>query len=382
MSDKIDETIDMIKQLHKDTLFSCKIPPSKEPFKLKLETSNEKGEKKNEELIKRIIDVRANFRSRYLLNYFILPGKSKFSNKEFSNKSLYFDKLKKIYKDDDLNELNSLLIFITQYIKEGNEITFLNRDSSSISTYSFTVINHLLKNIGKRNRYISLQNGSNAVLKRDKYDIVIRSNITSLKDVFFISKEIGFKIDYLKLSNTTYMSLKDRVRIEEFYHKRLIYTFLLALLLQKQGGTLSLLVMTFEEKITQDILYLLSHFYKEVTIKNNNLALPISMGMEVICIGFKGVSKEELEDIFKIVKEGEGAGRITSILSNKYPKYICASQHIKYLKHNLESMIKLDKTIHSLSPSTFAQFNKKILKITFDYMERWYKKYYFSHITI
>lgn len=172
------------------------------------------------------------------------------------------------------------------------------------------------------------------------------------------------------------MSSENRVKIEEYYHKRLLYTLLLGLTLQKEGGTMSLLVMTFEEKITNDVIYILSCCYNSVIVQNNRNGNPLSFGITIICIDFKGIDNTDLEKLYTEMKISENTSYITSIISNKYNQTDCSKKHFEYISNKYKDMNNIYNKINKLDDINKDKLSRELLPIQYSLMVKWYDQYY------
>lgn len=375
IQEEIKNITDMIIQFHHMMKYSCEIKlcNKKEKVKIGFITSSKSEGNKNERLIKNMMKLRDEYRSKYLLNYFLLAGKSIYSNSNNSNKKKYIDQYDKMYKENFKNQQNNLIEFLYKYINTNEKITFLNCDPSN--KYN-DLLTKRFKLIHKDNIYISIYKGNNQLVKKSKNTILIKSDLLSTEDILFVSKNIGKKIKYLMLSNSTHMSLSDRIKIEETYHKRALYTLLLALTLQEKGGSLFLLLMTFEERITNDILYLLSCYYDSVIITRTENVSPLSLGVHVICEGFKDIPKKELTQLYTEMKRCENVPYITRIITNRYKTTNCAKLHIEYLETLYKEMNKIHKKIEKLNDNEKNMLKRELLPLQYSLMVKWYNKYY------
>lgn len=368
----IKDTIYRIFILNKEDHYKCEIPTAKDKPKIGLNSnsnsssvsSNSKGVK---QLTEKLKTVKSKFKSKYLLNHLLLPGKNILGEDS--------PLLKKAVR----NYSNQVIYFISNNIaKKSNSkkaFSFLNR--SYLKEGVNDQLSDMISSLNKDSTYISLNVGANKLVKKKDNQLIINSPLLSETDVIFVSDKIGKKVEYLFLTNTVDMSESDKADMESFYLTRFFYLTLLALTLQEKGGTVEFNIITFSQKGTQDLIYLLSYYYKSVTIENKNITNPLSLSLRLLCKDFKGVDKGELAELYKL-KVGH-ADHISSFLSNKYNNIAtCDKQFIDHIKKNISAEEGILKQLDKMDKEEKRTFENKLMHLQFNFMNNWFDNYYFS----
>ena len=185
------------------------------------------------------------------------------------------------------------------------------------------------------------------------YDLNISSNniISKYKTKLYNITEIDYAITkfntkmhlmVMALVSNNLMKI-DRYLYEKYYTQQLFYCIIFVLQLLKKNGTCIILSFSFFTEISIELLYILKKFFKKLIFTKYTTAKTTTTTTKIIASRFKGIPKEELDELLKIAKE-------ISIYNNKYDDY---DKNYKFIK----SILDIDKT-----DKEYKSFRAEVIK--------------------
>jgi 23S rRNA U2552 (ribose-2'-O)-methylase RlmE/FtsJ len=189
--------------------------------------------------------------------------------------------------------------------------------------------------------------------------------------------EGGKKIDIVTADGGYSISVEDE-NLKEQIHFPLFYNeAICALSIQKKGGCFILKIYDMFTLPTCQLFALLSIYYKEVFITKPLTSRPANSERYVVCLGFKGITKKELNKLHKTsLSISNNAIRYKSVLTNgKYEKtkrgsFISSIFKNEYCNNDIKSQIQdhnnefipsqIDNISHILSLISDMNRNERI----------------------
>ena len=155
---------------------------------------------------------------------------------------------------------------------------------------------------------------------------------TRLHNIFEINETISkfntkMHLMGMSLTSGNLYNKIDRYLYEKYYTQQLLYCIIFVLQLLKKNGTCILISFSFFTEITIELLYILKKYFKKLVFtKYNTSGNMISSTTKIIASRFKGISKDELDELFKIAEE-------ISTHNNKYDDY---NNNYKFINNILD----------------------------------------------
>ena len=204
------------------------------------------------------------------------------------------------------NNLNNAVIENICYVSNNkllknisDEITFLN--ISQTPNHSNNIIKTFLKlkfNIKKLNYYDINRASYKSKNNRSK---VFFSEFKNINDVYNISKKLDHKLDFFMGGLQWDIAKKcDMQYREQYYYTGFFNLIYFALSSQNKGGLSIFGTFSLMTEPTMQLLWILKKYYENITITMYDVTVINSFSNKIICSGFKGISKKELINLFKI----------------------------------------------------------------------------------
>ena len=172
-------------------------------------------------------------------------------------------------------------------------------------------------------------------------------NITEIKQCI---KDLNTKMDFMVMilfTSNLYKYSKKYLR-EIYYSLQFFYCILFIFSLLKKNGTCIIISFSFYTEISIELLYILKKFFKKLILTKYTVENSTSTNTKIIASRFKGISKDELDELFKIGEE----------LSSNNKKYDSYDNKYKFIK----SILDIDKT-----SSMYKLFRAHIIKFNIEY---------------
>jgi predicted O-methyltransferase YrrM len=316
------------------------------------------------------------------------------------NKSLITNLIS--YLDNNLNNAvieNICYVSNNKLLKiKSNEMTFLN--ISQTPEHKNKLIKFFLEskfNLKKLNYYDlnlasfkSNNNNSN----------VIFSELKNIKDIKIVCDKISKKIDFF--IGSLYLNVFDK-KIETKFQEQYFYIDFLNLIYfilncQNKGGIAIIGTFLLMTEVSIQLLWILKKFYKKITLTLYDTTVINTFSNKIICEGFKGCSKKDIDEIYKIYENINNKNtifieNIIDISNNELKIYNEFKN--KIAKYNIEryNLLKNNQKIindliyfnnkEDLSKSKRENMTNKIFTVQLRYLIGWINKYsVFDNINI
>ena len=193
------------------------------------------------------------------------------------------------------NNMNFLNCTFSYHSNNKSVKTTITKIYPNINTLNYYDLNISTENLHSKYR-TKLYNISEINNTINKLDTKMHLMIMSL-----ISEDLYNKID--------------RYLYEKYYTQQLFYSIIFVLRLLKKNGTCILLSFSLFTEINIELLFILKKFFKKLILtKYNSAPNMTTTPTKIIASRFNGISKEELDELFKIAEE-------LSTYNNKYDDY-------------------------------------------------------------
>ena len=231
------------------------------------------------------------------------------------------DKIFELINLDDKLKKNNLIIKLIDFLDN-------NLNNSVIENICYISNNNLLKNISNKISFLNISqtvDHSNNIIKKfikskfnikkiDYHDInllsyksknnksnVFFSEFKNINEIVIISKKINNKLDIFMGSLLYDIVKKVETKFQEQYYYIAFFNLIyFALSTQNKGGISIFGTFFLMTEPTIQLLWILKKYYKNVIITMADVNVINSFTNKIICSGFKGISKKELDEIFKI----------------------------------------------------------------------------------
>ena len=299
------------------------------------------------------------------------------------------------------NNLNNAVIENICYVSNkqllkniSDELSFLN--ISQTPNHSNNIIKTFLKskfNIKKLNYYDINRASYKSKNNRSK---VFFSEFKDINEVYKILKKLDSKLDFFMGGLQWDIAKKyDMQYREQYYYTGFFNLIYFALSSQNKGGLSIFGTFSLMTEPTIQLLWILKKYYENITITMYDVTVINSFSNKIICSGFKGISKKELINLFKIglniydkVKSFNNTNFIIQNIidinnndkkeynnfKNKITKYNKERYNLfKYNQVIINDLINLDN--NSLSKSKKSMIINKIYITQLKYLISWINKY-------
>ena len=226
---------------------------------------------------------------------------------------------------------------------------------------------------------------NNTILKLN--NIYLDDNMKNIINSFNQEQE-KYNIIYIgtfnKILIDNYFKYKNKlhVTLEEYSSNFKLIFIIYCLKFQKKNGTLNLYNLLILSKVDKQILYLLANYYDKIIINKINMERSIFPAYNINCIGFRGVSKVDLNRLLNnIDKLNNNDIFINNIFNNKininftntlakYNRFI-----LNNVITNIKNIIYLTDFYKTLSKSNKNKIDNILLKKKINNFITFYNKY-------
>jgi hypothetical protein len=293
-----------------------------------------------------------------LLNEFLMYKKMIDIVKNISNQS--FNPYKKIY---DIHRLlrhnNDIAVFENLNIIFDNNLLTIKKKFNFLNfTHSYMSHTELIVNtIKKLYPNIHIVNYYDVNISTNKITSLYKTKLYNIDEINKCIQDINNKMNLIVMALFTsneFKKIKKYLR-EKYYTLQFFYSFLLVISLLKKNGTCILMNFSFYTEISIELLYILKKYFKKLVLTRYNVMSSTTATIKIIASRFKGISKEELDELFKIGKE-------LSSNNNKYDNY---DNDYKFIQSIIDININRTSSMYKLFRAQIINFNivyKKVVE--------------------
>jgi predicted O-methyltransferase YrrM len=348
--------------------------------------------------------------SKYDLHLFIRHMKDKSqifklinTEKNIKNKS-YLVKLVDFLDNNLHNSTIENICYVVDnkllHVKQEDELSFLNIAHSTL--HSNKVIEYFLhkkfKNKKFKNYEINTVSSKNEISKKNlSKSHIIYSDLKSIDKIKDNFQKI--KVDFLMggLEDGITSKKINSKSYENNYYVAFFNLIYLALYIQNIGGVAIIGTFSLINEKSIQLLWILKRFYKEVRLTIYDTDVPNTIGNKVICIGFKGISQNDINKLYdigmnikKIIPSYNNVNKIYieniididdseidlyNDFKNEIKKYnIDRFNLFSYNQQIINDIIYFDKK-HDLSKTKRTNMTNKIFTVQMRYLIEWITKY-------
>jgi hypothetical protein len=144
-------------------------------------------------------------------------------------------------------------------------------------------------------------------------------------------------------SAKNFSNIIDKIYYEKYYSLQLFYCILFGLSTLKKNGSCTMIAFSFYTEISIELLFIIKKYFKKIILTTFDQSNSTTVSTKIFASKFKGITKKELDELFKIGEE-------ISKFNDKYDDF---NNNYKFIK----SILNIDK--NSL---IYQSFRKKIIK--------------------
>ena len=302
----------------------------------------------------------------------------------------YMNNKKKIFDLININDKlknKSLLRYIIKFLDN-------NLHNAPIENILYVFNNKLLNIKSNEINFLNISHSNKHNNKIIKYFLVKCFRIKKINyyDIKYLNKSINKKIDFFIGGMEKNIVIKTKSKNYEIYYYNTLFNLIYYVLsIQNNNGIAIIGIFSLITEVTIQLLWILKKYYKEIRLTMYDTAKPNTSGNKVICIGFKGISNNELNEIYNIKKNINKKNKnnyienILNINENNIGKYNDLKKIIK--KYNIErfNLMKnnqqiMEDIIYFINKNDLSNIKKKnlinkILSVQIKYMIQWIVKY-------
>jgi len=129
-------------------------------------------------------------------------------------------------------------------------------------------------------------------------------DIYNVNNIIYLSKIIDEKVDLVTADGG--FDVSDDYSQQEMKMNRLIYSEIVgALSVLRKGGNFVIKIFDIFNEFTLDVLYILNNYFSSLIITKPFTSRPANSEKYLVCKGFKGITKESLENMYRLMWEWE-----------------------------------------------------------------------------
>lgn len=320
------------------------------------------------------------------INYYLQYKKNKKPIKDFyflnrflkytENPLILFDNLSillkdKLSKQESINRYFSIFDFLgnnlelpivelfsnlknNKLFKEKKQVNILNCSFSNNHNDNkikkmFKIFYKNVKNIKYYDINVPFMEGNEYKNNNNLNNKIIKLRVRSFKDLIILNKKIDKKLDIILINFKGYLFkyTKD-INFEQSNIISQFYNILFCLKNQKKNGVSHMMFKSVLTSQSVELLYILKKYYDKILLIPTDFELMIQNKISVIASGFKGISKKELLDLYKLGNE----------IYKKNNKFNNINDNYYYVN----SFLDIDnKELHKLNKN-ILEFNNKYYK--------------------
>ena len=196
------------------------------------------------------------------------------------------------------------LILTNDVLESGvDELFYFREKFSTFSRDDNVVLIELEKYIIQQDRKFLEEDRQVLIEKYDNLDYrKNEENICDLKNLEVLTESLDRKFDYIRIQ--TLIFLYKFKSYKSYLSSQLIFNCLiLSFQKLKKSGVLKIEIDALNSKLLFDILTVLKYYFKEVYLFKPSTSPSTQSYKNVVCDGFKGMTKKDLENLKKISNE-------------------------------------------------------------------------------
>ena len=237
---------------------------------------------------------------------------------------------------------------------EKKEVNILNSSFSTVHNNNkikklFKVFYSNVKKIKFYDINVPFKEENGFKKNNNSNNTLIKLRVRSFNDLLSLNKKIDKKLDLIIINFQGYLfRYKNDINFEQSYIISQFYEILFCLKNQNKNGVSHMIFKSILTSQSLELLCILKKYYEEILLIPQDYEIMLQNRISVIASGFKGISKKELLDLYKLGNEIHKKNNNFNNINDNY-----------YYVH---SFIDIDnKELNKLKKNIF-DFNKKYYK--------------------